>query len=266
MVMLPLDCEQLRHDFNAAQPFRFIQLNPFLDDAFAREVADAYPTFEESRKSGTEFSAVNERRKVQVTDSEVFPDPVKRLHEELCSPAFLKSLEYITGIPSLNTDPGLAGGGMHLTGPGGRLDVHVDFNYNEHIEQHRRLNILVYLNPVWEQSWGGNIELWDADVKKCHHSYLPSFNRCLIFETHDASYHGVQPVLCPPEALRRSFAAYYYTEAAPPHWNGQAWSTVFRARPSEKLRGNVLMPLEQMERKLRGTLHAAKRKAKSLLG
>ena len=43
---------------------------------------------------------------------------------------------------------------MHLTGPGGRLDVHVDFNFLPERKLHRRLNLLFYLNPVWEEASG----------------------------------------------------------------------------------------------------------------
>jgi hypothetical protein len=200
---------------------------------------------------GFQFNALNEQRKVQVTEATRFPGPVARLNEALSSPAFLKDLEYITGIPNLLADARLAGGGMHLTGPGGRLDVHVDFNFDENIKLHRRLNILVYLNPVWEPTWGGEIELWDKDVKNRGVSLLPLLNRCLIFRTDETSYHGVRPITGPPHVERRSFAAYYYTKEPPPGWSGQIHSTVFKARPDEKLRGYVLMPVQRIRDEVR---------------
>jgi Rps23 Pro-64 3,4-dihydroxylase Tpa1-like proline 4-hydroxylase len=266
MEIKPLDVAKLRQEFNAAQPFRWVQIDPFLDEQFAQQLSDAYPSFDESRALGHEFSAVNERRKVQVTDSARFPAPVARLHELLSGSEFLTALEEITGIPKLLADDELVGGGMHLTGPGGRLDVHVDFNYIPEQQRHRRLNILVYLNPVWQSAWGGSIELWDRDVKRRHHAFLPTLNRCVIFETNDISYHGVQPVSCPPDVLRKSFAAYYYTREAPPEWRGEAWSTIFRARPDELVRGKVLMPLEAAQRRARARIDDLKRTAKRVLG
>jgi hypothetical protein len=251
------DKEALRDQFRAANPFPFIAIDGFLEEDFAREVAAAYPNFEDARRMGDEFSAVNEKLKVQVTDMEIFPAPVARLSEAIAAPEFLADLEYITGIPRLLADPALRGGGMHLTNTSGRLDVHVDFNYIEEEALHRRLNILIYLNPEWSPDWGGSIELWDSRVEHCGQSFLPALNRCVIFETSATSFHGVTAVTSPPEVLRRSFAAYYYTREAPAEWSGESHSTVFKARPDEWFRGAVVMPMERLvhrARSLRGKL------------
>ena len=88
-------------------------------------------------------------------------------------------------------------------------------------------------------------------MKVSHHSFAPIFNRCIVFETSEISFHGVTPVTCPDTVCRKSFAAYYYTKEAPPHWDGAVHSTNFRARPDEVLKGNVLMPLERAGQRLR---------------
>ena len=58
-------------------------------------------------------------------------------------------------------------------------------------------------------------------------------------------------------------AAYYYTREAPAHWTGQAHSTIFKARPDEVLKGNVMMPLEKAKRRLGDALTGLKKKIKS---
>jgi hypothetical protein len=151
----PLDRERLREQFRNARPFPHIAIENFLVPGIAEEVAGVYPSFEKAHEQGFKFNFVNEQQKIQVTDRSKFPDPVARLGAAIMSPEFLADLEFITGIPGLLADEQFAGGGMHLTGPGGRLDVHVDFNQLEDRKLYRRLNILLYLNPVWREEWGG---------------------------------------------------------------------------------------------------------------
>src|SRR5262249_6279584 len=188
---------------------------------------------------------------------------IAELNRALAAPEFCHLLSEVFDIPELLPDPELVGGGMHQTGARGHLDVHVDFNYIEDRQLHRRLNILVYFNKDWKPEWGGNIELWDKDVKVCHQSLSPIFNRCVVFATSDVSYHGVTAVRCPDDQTRKSFAAYYYTREAPPNWDGSIRSTNFKARPDEVLKGNVLMPLEKAGQRLRRAVAEIKKKIKN---
>jgi Rps23 Pro-64 3,4-dihydroxylase Tpa1-like proline 4-hydroxylase len=262
----PLNLAALRERYTRATPFPYIVIENFLEASAAEELAGAYPSFEQAQREGLAFNFVNEQRKVQICDPRKFPDSVRRLNEAISSPKFLADLEQVTGIPRLLADEQLDGGGMHLTGPGGRLDVHVDFNLLESRKLFRRLNILLYLNPVWKEEWGGHIELWDKGVKIRHESCMPALNRCLIFETSEISYHGVRPVTAPADVVRKSFAAYYYTREAPPNWSGTSHSTIFRARPNERFRGLVTMPAERLRRSIKERISRSKKLVKSLIG
>ena len=226
---------------------------------FASARSAAFPSFDEAASQGKAFRSVNERKKIQITDAKLFPRPIARLNRALASPEFLSCLSYITGIADLIADEELVGGGIHITGPGGRLDVHVDFNYMESRKLHRRINLLLYLNPVWEEKWGGHIQLWDRDVKNCRHAFAPAFNRCVIFETSDISFHGVTPITTSAPFPRLSFAAYYYTRQAPSNWKGTVHSTIFKARPEERLRRYVLMPAEMLQQRLNSGVRQIKR-------
>ena len=62
---------------------------------------------------------------------------------------------------------------------------------------------------------------------------------------------------------RKSFAAYYYTKEAPAHWTGESHSTIFKARPDEVLKGNVMMPLEKAKRRFQEAFSGLKKKIKS---
>jgi Rps23 Pro-64 3,4-dihydroxylase Tpa1-like proline 4-hydroxylase len=259
MMIKPIDRDALRRQVREAAPFPHFCIDGFLDEEFADRVLEAFPSYEEALKMGQGFRAVNERGKVQVTDSSKFSEPIRELNHALASPEFLALMGDAFGIQNLLADEELVGGGIHETGPRGHLDVHVDFNYIEDRGLHRRINILIYLNKSWKEEWGGNIELWDEDVKVCHHSFSPAFNRCVAFETNEISYHGVTGVRCPDGCSRKSFAAYYYTKEAPPHWDGQVHSTIFRTRPDEAIKGKVLMPLEQAKRWMQDGMRSVKK-------
>jgi hypothetical protein len=258
-IINPIDRDALRDRVRASTPVPNFCIDGFLDEAFAERVLAAYPSFEEASKLGRSFSAVNEQKKIQITDSGLFAEPVAELHRALAAPEFTEMLSHVFDIPNLLADPQLDGGGMHQTGARGHLDVHIDFNFIEDRQLHRRLNILVYFNKDWRPEWGGEIELWDPEVKNRVHAYQPLFNRCVVFETNEVSYHGVTAVKCPPDRSRKSFAAYYYTKEAPAHYTGENHSTIFKARPDEVFKGSVLMPLEKAKRGVREAIARIKK-------
>jgi Rps23 Pro-64 3,4-dihydroxylase Tpa1-like proline 4-hydroxylase len=241
-----LDVAALRESFHNAEPFPFMVIDNFLKEEFHRSILDAYPSAIEAEAIGETFTAVNESGKTQVTDSNTFAEPVAKLNQVLSSPAWLDTLGKITGIDELAADEALDGGGMHIMRAGAHLDVHVDFNVSLETRLHRRLNILVFLNDRWDDDWGGRLELWDKNVQQRHHALLPISNRCAVFRTSELSFHGVEKICCPEAFARRSFAAYYYTQKAAPGWNGKRHSTVFRARPEERLKRWILMPASKI--------------------
>jgi hypothetical protein len=265
MIINPIDRDRLRAEVRQSKPVPNFKIDNFLDEDFASQVAAAFPSYEEAVKVGRAFTAVNEHKKVQVTDATLFAEPVAQLNAALASPDFVDLLSYVFDIPNLLADDELVGAGIHQTGPRGFLDVHIDFNYIEERQLHRRLNILIYFNRDWNEEWGGNIELWDENVKICHHSFLPIFNRCVVFATNEISYHGVTAVKCPPDQTRKSFAAYYYTREAPLEWSGKNHTTIFKARPNEVVKGRVLMPLESAKRNMVEALRGLKSRLKRSL-
>ena len=129
------------------------------------------------------------------------------------SKLFLSYLEELTGIKGLMGDPGFSGGGAHKIRTGGKLSLHVDFNIHSETKRFRVLNLLLYLNPQWEEEWEGALELWDLDNKKLSDKIYPIFKRAVIFTLSDHSVHGHPvPLQTPPDIERYSLALYYYIE------------------------------------------------------
>jgi hypothetical protein len=257
----PIDRDALRETFQNAKPVPWFKIDNFFKADVAEQCYSAFPTYDQVQKVGQTFTNVNEKGKFQVTDSNLFPAPLKAVSEFLNGREFLELIEYVTGMPDLEGDPQFVGGGLHSTGARGHLDVHLDFNYMKERQLHRRLNILVYMNKDWKPEWGGEFELWDPEVKTLVQKFSPVFNRCVMFNTNEISYHGVNAVKCPDGQSRKSFAAYYYTKEAPAGWDGTIHSTIFRARPDEKLK-SVLMPMENASHAVSKFLHRGAHKLK----
>lgn len=151
------------------------------------------------------------------TDDTHFGPATSKLFGILKSSTFLTFLETLTNIPGLIPDPHYRGSGIHQTLPGGKLAVHADFNQYEEYGLHRRVNVFIYLNPDWEESYGGHLELWSRDLKSCEQRILPTMGRFVVFSSTDFSYHGHSaPLSCPKGRSRRSLAMYYYTTSRPP--------------------------------------------------
>jgi len=239
-----MDIEDIKKKIQISEPFPHFCIDNFLNETFANEVYQAYPSFKEAQKIGKGFSTVNEQQKIQITNAFKFPPAIVKLNEMLASAEFLEMMSYLMNIPNLMADPDLIGGGIHETNSGGRLDVHVDFNYIESKKWHRRLNLLIYFNKDWKEEYGGYLDIWDKDVKQCYGSFAPLFNRACFFATSEISYHGVTPVTSPEDIVRKSFATYYYTTEAPEDWSGECHSTVFKARPDEWMKKHLFMPAE----------------------
>ena len=248
----PIDVDALARDFQASGPLRHFAIDDFLRPAFFSTLSRSFPSYEAALPLGQSFSRVNETRKIQITEQGNFPPPVRMLDDLLNSSEFREVLSRVTGIEELLFDPDHNGGGIHIMDSGARLDVHLDFNILPERSMYRRLNLLVFTSPTWRPEWGGAFELWDPDVRERLFSAPPLPNRCVAFETSETSFHGVTPVRSPRHVTLNSFANYYYTEESPEALEGRFHSTVFRARPDEWWRRNVMMPAESFARRLAG--------------
>ncbi len=262
----PIDRDSFKKEFLSREPFPHFCIDNFLNEGFANEVLESFPAYHEAQKLGREFSAVNEKRKVQITDPSKFPPAIKKLNDLLASKEYVDMWSDLTGVSNLFSDVNLVGGGIHETNTGGHLDVHVDFNYNEKNKSYRRLNILLYFNKDWKEEYGGYLDIWDKDVKECHGSFEPKFNRACGFLTSEISFHGVTPLTCPLDVMRKSFATYYYTKEMPIDWVGEKHSTLFKARPNQWFRGNVAMPVQNTVRFSKHLYKEVKQVIKRLIG
>ena len=211
--------------YRSADPFPHVVLDNVFDPRLLKELLAEFDAMDREPWHYTERAT---ERKYSTEDFQHFGPIVRTVITQLNAAPFLAFLEKLTGIAGLIADPHLRGGGLHEIRRGGALGVHADFNFYNRLNLYRRLNLLVYLNENWSEEWGGDLEFWDRTGKQCVRRIAPLFNRAVIFDTSNFSYHGhPRPLQCPEDRARKSLALYYYTVEAPADDDRTPHTTVF---------------------------------------
>ena len=216
--------------YRAAKPFPHIVIDDFVDPGILRTIVEEFRATDRSVWNHTE--GLHEQ-KFSTEDEQGFGPFTRALIHVLNAGPFLTFVEKLTGVKGLISDPYLRGGGLHEIKRGGSLGVHADFNYYKRLKLYRRLNLIVYLNEGWQDEWGGHLELWEKDGRAPVARVAPIFNRAVMFETSNESYHGhPQPIRCPEDRARQSLALYYYSVDYPYEHDRAPHSTTFLDTPT----------------------------------
>jgi hypothetical protein len=251
-------CDAYAGAFRQAQPFRHVVIENFLELDFCRRLLEDFPHFEDiyARNEMNEIGGKAVRTNVRDIS------PVYReLDHNLQAREFLDFVSTVTGIPDLLYDPDYIGGGTHENRDGQSLDQHVDFNFHPGTRWHRRLNLIVYLNTEWDEAWGGNLQLqadpWKGDTSGV--TIAPLFNRAVIFETTERSWHGFGTIRLPAgkkNLSRKSFAIYLYTKQRPADETAASHATVYvpEGMPDDVAAGTALTEanVEDLRRRFDG--------------
>ena len=198
--------------FNRNQPFDHCVIDNFFDTRLAKNLEKEFPEYDsniwQSYKNPIEVKKVS-------NNWNLFPKNTYNTMIFLNSREFVSILEdKIFKKKKLYSDIGLNGGGWHIHKYGGKLNTHLDYSIHPKLDLQRKLNLIVYLNSKWKKSWGGSLGLWDNKSPKkpgdLIKSIVPKFNRAVIFDTTQNSWHGLpEPLRCPKNQFRKSLAIYY---------------------------------------------------------
>jgi hypothetical protein len=243
MDRLEKNLDALCNSYQTAAPYPHIVLDDFLEPEAAESAIREFPPLDPEQWNN--YLHINER-KFSHTDPDTWGPTLQEILRELNSDRFVQFVSTLIGVEGLIADPSLEGGGLHQSTTGGFLNIHADFTVHPHNRRwQRRANILLYLNDDWKPEYGGDLELWSADMKQCVEKVSPVANRVLIFSTNEDSFHGhPEPMHCPAGVARRSMALYYFSVEDDPHVR----STEYRARPGDGAHSIVIFADKQMLR------------------
>jgi hypothetical protein len=223
--------------FREARPVEHLVVDSFLREDAADLAHRAFPPL-------SAMDALHDFRQDKAQDPEIGKfDPVfaSIVFEHLHSPRLRRWLEAVTGMRDLRGDPQLYASGLAQGGHGSFLNVHLDNSSHPVQPWYRRLNLLVYLNPRWNDAKGGHLELWSEDMRTAT-AILPVHNRMVIFATHRRSWHGYRRVDAPDGDTRKSINIYYFNEDSPEDAD-YYHVTSFRARRGERW-NRLLYPID----------------------
>ena len=131
----------------------------------------------------------------------------------ICSEDVCAAISQKFGI-DIESDIGLHGGGQHIHASMGNLNPHLDYSIYPKTGKERRINAIYYLTDNHAESDGGHFGLWNNKSANApgelRREYAPTFNRLILFNTSQNSWHGLSRKYEPETGrFRKSLASYY---------------------------------------------------------
>ena len=189
-------------------------IDNFLQESVADKIAEDFPTYDSGMYNGTYNNQIELKRTCNIWDR--FPQSIYQLIYWLNSKQFTDLLVGLTGTTNLYTDPGIHGGGLHCYPQSGKLNPHLDYSIHPKLHLQRKYNLIIYLTPQWQTAWGGDFGIWNSDSSgptTVFRTVSPMFNRAVIFDTTQRTWHGLTTAVESPAGItRNSIAMYYLTD------------------------------------------------------
>ena len=208
----------LKDQFLAAEPFNHVVIDDFFTAETVQKLVNEFPAYDSTVWNAHYNNAIENKKACNHWDK--FSATTYAVLHYLCSVEFEDIITKITGNPGVQADVGLHGGGQHAHTTAGKLNIHLDYSIHPKLQLERHYNLIVYITPDWNAQWGGGLELWSHDTetntaKELVTTVENQFNRAVLFDTTQYSWHGLpKDLACPPGVMRQSLAVYYVTEPA----------------------------------------------------
>ena len=232
-----IDIKNIKSSFNdPKKPYRYVVIDNFFTTEICDKFAKSYPNQNDEkwyrfRDTFHGEDNVFEKGMMGISNIEQLPSTCLNIINELNSDRFLNILKNITGLEGLIKDTHNNIGqwaGIRAMIPGAYQSIHSDARKHPHLGIEKRITLVGYLNKNWKEKDGGYTEIWDDRMTMCVDKVAPLYNRVLIFENTEKSYHGVPEVW----KYRKSYLSSYLLNS------GDFYETrpkaKFVKRPNEK--------------------------------
>ena len=195
------------------KPFDHIYIDNILPKKFAKICSKSFPILNNSNWEFKKIDNIEVKRRSTWRSEFDIPENIVDVVRIFNSSIILKTIGNLFKIKKILPDPYFMGGGLNISEKGGKLDTHIDGNYNDEIGLNRRLNSIIYLTENWRKNYGGELGFYNKNGSKLVKIIEPKFNRLILFNTNDYSYHGIpNEINFPKNNPRKSIILYYYTK------------------------------------------------------
>ena len=225
-----INYDSQRQAFKEQKPFSYIAIDNFFNKDLLKEVSKNFPNIEDDRwfrfrdKIGNHKN-IFESGMNAISKPENMPILCRSFLYNLNSLEFCNILEKLTGIKEIQPDDHWHYTGLRINTPGGHQLIHSDALFHPHLKKRKILTCMIYLTENWKDHDQGCLEMWDDNMKECMTKIPPKFNRVVIFENTETSYHGVTQNNHFRKAITMSYLLNEYDE--------NRWRALFVKRPQD---------------------------------
>ena len=168
-------------------PFPHIIIDNFFKEEYLEHIVNSVNSVK-LKNASHKFSKKNKYEYNKITwDLSKCDKLTNSVFDELNSNEFLNILEKMSGVENIvninhthGESIGSKGSGIHKTYKDGYLGIHTDFNTfmdSKLGKLDRRINILIYLNPDWNDMYLGHLKLFEYKNLSNQQKILPILNR-----------------------------------------------------------------------------------------
>ena len=243
--------EKIQNAELISEPIDHIVIDDFLAEDFARDLSNEFGKYDDEHWH-IYSNAIEEKRTCNQWN--LFKPNTYTFFQTICCDLVNRAISKKFEI-DVEADYGLHGGGQHIHSKMGNLNPHLDYSIHPKIGAERRLNAIFYLTDQYEESDGGHFGLWGnssanepGDLVK---EYAPLFNRLILFNTSQTSWHGLSRVYEPKSNRYRKSLATYYVSA--PRENSLKHTRAFFAPRHEQQNDKAV--LDQIQARVSEKLH-----------